>query len=310
MLPATEVSVSSVDGQADTVNGYATSGRGGPQFIPRPELWRPGRPAPWFAKDVDPAAGELDLDRVRHVFPEERRGRMSPVATSGAIPSAVLVAFFMADETPTGEPGANGPSGEPVEQPYALRSRDVTGPGTHGLHVLLTRRSWGLRTHSGEMAFPGGRCELDESTRDAAVREAWEETGLDPGDVETLGELDHLTTVTRRAYIVPQVAVIEAAPLYLRASPAEVDQILAVPVSELLSGDVYREEQWGAPGQHRPIYFFELIGNTVWGATAAILRQCLAMLVGADPGSLVDLDPARMAPKGYRMDPAYRNRVL
>jgi hypothetical protein len=105
------------------------------------------------------------------------------------------------------------------------------------------------------------------------------------------------------------VAVIEA-PMHLVANPAEVEQILLVPVSELLSDEVYREEQWGVPGQHRPIYFFELIGNTVWGATAAILRQCLAMLVGADPGSLVDLDPARMAPKGYRMDPAYRNRVV
>lgn len=205
---------------------------------------------------------------------------MSPVAATGAVPSAVLVAFFMAPAS-----------------------------GGRELHVLLTRRSWGLRTHSGEVAFPGGRCELDEHTRDAAIREAWEETGLEPGDVETLGELDHLTTVTRRAYIVPQVAVVPT-PMDLRANPVEVEQILLVPVSELLSREVFREEQWGAPGPHRPIYFFELVGNTVWGATAAILRQCLALLVGADPGSLIDLDPARMAPKGYRMDPSYRNRVV
>ena len=234
---------------------------------------------------------------------------MSPVATTGAVASAVLVVFFMAPVDSTGRPGTDCPPGGAGEQTYEIRSGNVTGSGEQELHVLLTRRAWGLRTHSGEMAFPGGRCELDESTRDAAVREAWEETALEPDDVETLGELDHLTTVTRRAYIVPQVAVIEA-PMYLRANPAEVEQILSVPVSELLSGDVYREEQWGVPGQHRPIYFFELIGNTVWGATAAILRQGLAMLVGANPGSLVDLDPARMAPKGYRMDPAYRNRVV
>lgn len=267
----------------------ADPGRGGPQFIPRPELWRPGRPAPWFADGFDlTAAPSIDLDRVREVFPPDRRGRQSPVAETGAVPSAVLVGFLMA-------PVAPAPVG-PVS-----RNRE--------LHVLLTRRSWGLRTHSGEMAFPGGRCELGESTRDAAVREAWEETALDPGDVETLGELDHLTTVTRRAYIVPQVAVIEPA-VALRPNPAEVDQILMVPVSELLSAEVFREEQWGAPEQHRPIYFFELVGNTIWGATAAMLRQCLAMLVGADPGTLVDLDPARVAPKGYRMDPAYRNRVV
>jgi 8-oxo-dGTP pyrophosphatase MutT (NUDIX family) len=234
---------------------------------------------------------------------------MSPVAATGALPSAVLVVFFMASAGLAGPSGADGRLDGVGEQADWIRSNEVTGSGERELHVLLTRRSWGLRTNSGEMAFPGGRCELDESTRDAAVREAWEETALDPEGVETLGELDHLTTVTRRAYIVPQVAVIEA-PMDLRANPAEVEQILPVPVSELLRSDVYREEQWGVPGQHRPIYFFELIGNTVWGATAAILRQCLAMLVGADPGSLVDLDPARMAPKGYRMDPTYRNRVV
>lgn len=263
------------------MNGQSVPGRGGPQFIPRPESWLPGRPAPWFDAGFDlSAAPVLDLDRVRQVFPESRRGRMSPVEATGAVPSAVLVVFFMA----------------PVS-------------GAPELHVLLTRRSWGLRTHSGEVSFPGGRCELDESTRDAALREAWEETALEPGDVETLGELDHLTTVTRRAFIVPQVAVVEA-PMRLQANPDEVEQVLLVPVSELLNVEVFREEQWGAPGPHRPIYFFELVGNTVWGATAAILRQCLAMLVEADPGSLVDLDPARLAPKGYRMDPAYRNRVV
>ncbi|MCB9387842.1 MAG: CoA pyrophosphatase [Microthrixaceae bacterium] len=256
------------------------SERGGPQFIPRPETWRPGRAAPWSSPDFDveqiPA---LDLDRVREVFPSQRRGRPSPVEASGAAPSAVLVAF------------------------------STGAPGHEGLQILLTRRAWGLRTHSGEMAFPGGRCELGEEPRDAAVREAWEETDLDPAAVETLGELDHLTTVTRRAYIVPQVAVITE-PVTLSASPAEVDEILSVPVEELLRPEVFREEQWGDSHQHRPVYFFELVGNTVWGATAAILRQCLALLVGADPGSLVDLDPARAAPTGYRLAPAYRDRVV
>ncbi|MCO5319571.1 MAG: CoA pyrophosphatase [Microthrixaceae bacterium] len=256
--------------------------RGGPQFIPRPDIWEPGRPAPWQEEGFDPgAAPELDLARVREVFPPERRGRTSPVAADGAAPSAVLVLFSMA-------PGSDG--------------RDC-------LHVLLTRRSWGLRTHSGEVSFPGGRCDLGESPRNAAVREAWEETGLEPGLVETLGELDHLTTVTRRAYIVPQVGIVERLP-ELRANPVEVDQLLDVPVAELLSPGVFREEQWGNRAQPRPIYFFELEDNTVWGATAALLRQALSLLVGADPGTLADLDPARLEPKGYRIDPRYRNNVV
>ena len=222
----------------------------------------------------------LDLDDVRRVFPPGRVGRRSPVEDTGASPSAILVAFYM-----------DGPA------------------GGEELHVILTRRAWGLRTHAGEVAFPGGRCDLGETYAEAAVREAWEETALAADSVEVLGELDHLTTVTRRAFIVPVVAVIADRP-QLEANPSEVDRVLRVPVAELLRPELFREEQWGEGDQHRPIYFFELMGDTLWGATAAILRQCLAMLVGVDPGTLADLDPSRVAPKGYRLAAGYHNSVV
>lgn len=115
-----------------------------------------------------------------------------------------------------------------------------------------------------------------------------------------LGELDHLTTVTRRAYIVPVVAVLRGRPPVV-ANPGEVDEVLMVPVSELLSDEVFREERWGTEELHRPVYFFELKGDTVWGATAAMLRQALALLVGADPGPLSDLDPARGIAPAFRL---------
>ena len=253
--------------------------RGGPPVIPRPHDWREGRPAPWSADFPHRSAqrpllpSSLTLQRVAEAFPPERSGRPSPVETEGAAPSAVLVAFF--------------------EEP-------ADGGDEPGLHVLLTRRAWGLRTHRGEVAFPGGRCELGESSAEAAVREAWEETALDPGEVRVLGELDHLTTVTRRAYIVPVVATLPGRP-ELEANPDEVDQVLMVPVAELLADGVFREERWGDDELHRPVYFFELVGDTVWGATAAMLRQALALLVGVDAGALEDLDPARGISTAFRL---------
>ncbi len=195
----------------------------------------------------------------------------------------MLVAFFV----PLDDADAEGDAGR-------------SPAGADGLHVLLTRRSWGLRTHSGEVSFPGGRCDPGESPADAAVREAWEETGLDPQSVEVLGELDHLTTVTRRAYIVPVVSVLTGWPDVV-ANPGEVDEVLMVPVAELLAPGVFREERWGNDDLHRPVYFFELVGDTVWGATAAMLRQALSMLVGADAGSLTDLDPARGVSSAFRL---------
>jgi 8-oxo-dGTP pyrophosphatase MutT (NUDIX family) len=252
--------------------------RGGPQFIPRPEQWREGRPAPWNVSGDGPgtpphsllSSSELVLGHVRDAFPATRRGRASPVETSGAAPSAVLIPFFEDEES------------------------------GGGLHVMLTRRAWGLRTHRGEVSFPGGRCDLGESPADAAVREVWEETALDPARVEVLGELDHLTTVTRRAYIVPVVGLLSGHP-DVTANPDEVDEVLLVSVAELMSPEVFREERWGSADLHRPVYFFELYGDTVWGATAAMLRQALALLVGADAGSLTDLDPARGVSTGFRL---------
>jgi 8-oxo-dGTP pyrophosphatase MutT (NUDIX family) len=241
------------------------AGRGGPQRIPRPEIWTPGRPAPWAG--LDRSSRLILPDHVRATYPRERLGLASPVAAQGAEPSAVLVPLY-----------------------------DLDGE----LHVILTRRSWNLRTHRGEVSFPGGRAEPGEDHVATALREAQEEVDLDPSLVEPLGELDHLTTVTRRAYIVPVIGLLSTVPT-LHASDAEVDRVLHVPLSELTADGVFREERWGEGPTARPIYFFDLDGDTVWGATAAMLRQLLARLTGTDPGTLIDMDPARDVPPGYRL---------
>ncbi len=130
------------------------------------------------------------------------------------------------------------------------------------------------------MSFPGGRAEPGESPEQAARREAWEEIGLDPAAVEVVGELDHLATVTSGSFIVPLVGMLPGRPATQR-NPAEVDAILHVPLAELLDPAIYREEVWPFPdGSDRPIYFFELVGDTLWGATAAMLRQLLGMVTG------------------------------
>jgi len=165
-------------------------------------------------------------------------------------------------------------------------------PNDDELRVLLTRRSWDLRTHRGEVSFPGGRADEGEHPHDAALREACEEIGLDPGTVELVGEMDHLTTVTRRAYIVPVVGLLSGAP-QLTASPGEVDAILDIGLAELMHPEAFREERWGTPPDDRPVYFFDLVGDTVWGATASMLRHLLIRLLELPEGSPVDYDPAR-----------------
>jgi 8-oxo-dGTP pyrophosphatase MutT (NUDIX family) len=148
------------------------------------------------------------------------------------------------------------------------------------VHVVLTRRAQHLRSHRGEVSFPGGGHEPeDDDLRTTALREAREEVALDSSSVEIVGELDHLTTVTSRSFIVPYVGALPARP-DLTPDPREVERILHVPLDELLLDEVYREERWGLPGFDRPLFFFELVGDTVWGATAAMLRNLLLLLTG------------------------------
>ncbi len=250
--------------------------RGGPQYIPRPELWTPGRPAPW--SDLSTASRASGLDRVRDVF-AGRQGEPSPVAAEGGSPSAVLVALY------------DAPGGD-VEDPM----------------VLLTRRSWELRHHRGEVSFPGGRAEPGEDPTSTALREAREEVDLAPSNVEVLGELDHLSTVTRRAYIAPVVGTLPGRPT-LHRSDAEVAAILHVPLSELTADGVFREERWGSGENNRPVYFFDLYGDTVWGATAAMLRQLLVLLLDLDPGPPEDHDPARDV-RWWPLPPGWAGEVV
>jgi 8-oxo-dGTP pyrophosphatase MutT (NUDIX family) len=148
-------------------------------------------------------------------------------------------------------------------------------------HVICTRRSWNLRTHRGEVSFPGGGEEPgDASLHDTALREAWEEVGLPPESVEVLGELDHLTTITSDRFIVPVIGLLAAPPTGLVAQESEVEAILEVPLSALLHPDAYREERWGPLSIDHPVVFFEIEGDTIWGATGAMLRQFLTTVLG------------------------------
>lgn len=158
--------------------------------------------------------------------------------------------------------------------------------GSAGPEVLLTRRSWEMRSHRGEMSFPGGRTDPGETPVQTALREAHEEVGLEPSDVTIHGELEHLNTVVSRSYIVPKVATV-ARPLALEAQTMEVERVMWVPLAEFTRPDTYRSEVWGIGPTDRTLHFFELDDETVWGATARMLVDLLTRALGVsfDPRS-------------------------
>ncbi len=153
--------------------------------------------------------------------------------------------------------------------------------------VILTKRPETMPSHQGEIAFPGGKLDeaVDSSLRDTAVREAQEEVGLDPASVEVVAELDSLVTVMGRFVLTPFVGLLAERPV-LVPDPTEVASVFDVALSELLDDSTFREERWDfpagvgvTPGRDRPIHFFELADETVWGATAHILASFLEHLV-------------------------------
>jgi len=226
-----------------------TEGRGGAQRIPRPSSFSEGDPPPWAG--LAPELRHLTLADVRAACATLPVPRESFGAAPETRPAAVLLALFEED-------------GE--------------------ARVILTKRPETMPSHQGEIAFPGGKHEpgIDADLRATALREAHEEIGLDPDLVEVVAELDHLVTVSARFALTPFVGLLRERPA-LVPHVREVDAVFDVALGELLRDDVFREERWEVPpemlvgvGKDRAIHFFELAGETVWGATARVLVGFLA----------------------------------
>jgi 8-oxo-dGTP pyrophosphatase MutT (NUDIX family) len=156
-------------------------------------------------------------------------------------------------------------------------------------HVILNVRSQHVGQHRGEIAFPGGRLEPDDADMTAcALRETWEEMGIRPEDVEVLGSLDAM--LTRTNYLVwPTVGVVPHP--YEFVINREVDSVIEVPLADLLNPANARHEGRLLPDGtvwNRQSYVSG--EHLIFGATAWILGQLVALLRGLEPAPAGALD--------------------
>ena len=141
-----------------------------------------------------------------------------------------------------------------------------------GPTVLMTRRSDSLASHTGQIAFPGGRLDPGETAVEAALREAWEEVGLDPDLVEILGVGDGYETGTGFA-VTPVVGWLKGEPV-LKPSPAEVAEVFEAPWSFLMDPANHRRDYYDREGQPRRWFWaMPYREHYIWGVTAGILRR-------------------------------------
>lgn len=228
--------------------GDLPPGRGGPQEIPRPPQWRLGADTRWQQPERITVA---DVHRAL------AQGLAQPHSSAAEVPFVALP----------------GRSTRPAAVLCVLFDEDGQA------HVVLTRRSSRLTSHTHQVSFPGGRLDPGEEPEAAALREAFEEVGMDPVSVELIGRLSDLRTALNPAPITPFVGALRGRPI-LKPNPAEVERAFTVPLVELVTPGVYREEFWVFPdGRERDMQFFELVGDTVWGATARMLTELLDLIL-------------------------------
>jgi 8-oxo-dGTP pyrophosphatase MutT (NUDIX family) len=144
-------------------------------------------------------------------------------------------------------------------------------------HLLFTKRSEEVKYHKGEISFPGGV--VDEEDRElihTALREAREEIGLKESDVQIIGILDDIVTITE--FIVTPIVGLFPYPYPFKVNEVEIAELIEVPLASLLKKDCFSEREIFRGGEREIVYAYQYGKHIIWGATARILKQFLGLI--------------------------------
>ena len=175
-------------------------------------------------------------------------------------------------------PGALSIEGKPCRRAAVLAVlfplEEASGISTG---VLLTKRKQNLSKHAGQISFPGGKQEQDETLTQTALRETHEEIGLYSKDIELLGSLSPLYINVSNFCVHPFVGALQQPPESLTPQDDEVEKILKVPLKKLADPSIEHREKWVINGAEISVPFYAYEGETIWGATAMMLAELLRL---------------------------------
>ena len=150
-------------------------------------------------------------------------------------------------------------------------------PGEHGPSIPLTVRASGLRRHAGQVSLPGGATDPGETLAQAALREAYEEIGVDPAAVRILGELTPVHVLVSGFTLHPIVGLTHQRPTFAPAAH-EVESIVEISIEDLKDASSIRQGTRTREGVAIEYPYFALKGHQVWGATAMILGEFVCLI--------------------------------
>jgi 8-oxo-dGTP pyrophosphatase MutT (NUDIX family) len=146
-----------------------------------------------------------------------------------------------------------------------------------GCHLLFTKRSEEVKYHKGEISFPGGVVDEEDSELiSTALREASEEIGLKESDVQIVGVLDDIVTITE--FIVTPIVGLFPYPYPFEVSEAEIAELIEVPLVSLLDENCFGEREILRGSRNEVVYSYQYGKYIIWGATARILKQFLDLI--------------------------------
>jgi 8-oxo-dGTP pyrophosphatase MutT (NUDIX family) len=146
------------------------------------------------------------------------------------------------------------------------------------LFTCLMKRPSTMKHHPGQISFPGGQVEKDDlSAEMTALREAQEEVGIDPSEIEVLGKLSDLYVEVSRFSIQPVLAWADQKPDFT-VNSEEVEKLILFPVGDFVSSEIIQEVELPTVTGMLRVKYFPFDGEIIWGATAMILSELIEVL--------------------------------